>query len=117
MAPIPEKTTVLVVGGGPGGSYGATALAREGVDVVLLEGDKHPRYHIGESMLASIRHFFRFIDLDDTFDKYGFIPKRGAAFKLNDKPEGFTDFIAAGGPGNYAWNVVRSEADHPMFQH
>lgn len=30
------------------------------------------RYHIGESMLASIRHFFRFIDLDETFDNYGF---------------------------------------------
>jgi hypothetical protein len=30
------------------------------------------RYHIGESMLPSMRHFLRFIDLDSTFDKYGF---------------------------------------------
>ena len=28
-----------------------------------------------------------------------------------------TDFIAAGGPNNYAWNVVRSEADNIMFRH
>lgn len=28
-----------------------------------------------------------------------------------------TDFLAAGGPGNYAWNVVRSEADALMFDH
>lgn len=28
-----------------------------------------------------------------------------------------TDFLAAGGPENYAWNVVRSEADNLMFQH
>ena len=28
-----------------------------------------------------------------------------------------TDFVAAGGPGNYAWNVVRSEADDLMFKH
>lgn len=28
-----------------------------------------------------------------------------------------TDFIAAGGPNNYAWNVVRSEADDLMFKH
>jgi flavin-dependent dehydrogenase len=28
-----------------------------------------------------------------------------------------TDFIAAGGPGGYAWNVVRSEADDLLFKH
>jgi len=33
------------------------------------------RYHIGESMLPSMRHFLRFIDLDETFDKYGFVQK------------------------------------------
>ena len=42
--PIPEQCTVLVVGGGPGGSYAAAALAREGIDTVLLEADVHPRY-------------------------------------------------------------------------
>ena len=33
------------------------------------------RYHVGESMLASMRHFLRFIDLDETFDKHGFNKK------------------------------------------
>ena len=33
------------------------------------------RYHIGESMLASMRHFLQFIDLDETFDKHGFQQK------------------------------------------
>ncbi|KAI9046065.1 NAD(P)/FAD-dependent oxidoreductase [Aspergillus affinis] len=28
-----------------------------------------------------------------------------------------TDFISAGGPDNYTWNLVRSEADHLVFQH
>lgn len=72
---IPESCEVLVVGGGPAGSYAASALAREGVDVVVLEADHFPRYHIGESMLASIRHFLRFIDLEKTFDAYGFCKK------------------------------------------
>ena len=40
---IPVKCTVLVVGGGPGGSYVASVLAREGVDTVLLEADVFPR--------------------------------------------------------------------------
>jgi Dehydrogenases (flavoproteins) len=41
---VPEKCKVLVVGGGPAGSYAASALAREGIDVVLLEAEKFPRY-------------------------------------------------------------------------
>ncbi|RAL12971.1 NAD(P)/FAD-dependent oxidoreductase [Aspergillus homomorphus CBS 101889] len=115
---IPGRCTVLVVGGGPGGSYCAAALAREGIDTVLLEADQFPRYHIGESMLASIRHLLRFIDLDQAFDQHGFTKKVGASFKLDkNKRAGYTDFIAAGGPDNYAWNVVRSEADQLMFQH
>ncbi|TVY78374.1 Flavine halogenase aclH [Lachnellula suecica] len=115
---IPDKCEVLVIGGGPGGSYTATALAREGVHVVLLEAEIFPRYHVGESMLASMRHFLRFIDLDSAFDQHGFKKKLGAAFKLNGhNREGYTDFIAAGGPQNYAWNVIRSEADDLMFRH
>lgn len=69
---VPTKTSVLVVGGGPAGSYSASCLAREGIDTVVLEADKFPRYHVGESMIASIRHFFRFIDVDEEFDKHGF---------------------------------------------
>lgn len=44
MHSIPTKTKVLVVGGGPGGSYGACVLAREGIDVTVLEADVFPRY-------------------------------------------------------------------------
>jgi flavin-dependent dehydrogenase len=42
---------VVVAGGGPAGSTAATLLARKGHRILLLERDKHPRFHIGESML------------------------------------------------------------------
>lgn len=115
---IPTETTVLVIGGGPAGSYAACALAREGVDTTILEADFFPRYHVGESMLASLRPFLHFIDLDSTFRTHGFTKKTGAAFKMNQKKrEGWTDYVAAGGPESYTWNVIRSESDDLIFRH
>ncbi|RDW58540.1 uncharacterized protein DSM5745_11231 [Aspergillus mulundensis] len=109
MINVPGRCTVLVVGGGPAGSYAASALAREGIDVVLLEAERFPRYHIGESMLPSMRHFLKFIDAYDKWDAHGFNIKYT---RLSD-----TDFVAASGPGGYAWNVIRSEADELLFKH
>ncbi|OAA35535.1 Tryptophan halogenase [Metarhizium rileyi] len=135
---IPQSCTVLVVGGGPAGSYAAAALAREGIDTVLLEADKFPRfvrkvcllrfaisqsslyfrYHIGESTLPSLRHFFQFIGFYATFDAHGFYHKNGAVFRLaKDQPEAYTDFLEAGGPDAYAWNLTRSESDDLLFRH
>ncbi|PBK87739.1 putative halogenase [Armillaria gallica] len=116
-AQVPLSTDILVIGGGPAGSYAATVLAREGFEVVLLEKDVFPRYHIGESMLPSCRPFLRFIDFEEKMKNYGFFPKPGAALKLNqDKREGYTDFTA-NGPDNAAWNVVRSEFDDLLLRH
>src|SRR5450631_2418138 len=44
---------VLVIGGGPGGSTAAGLLAEKGYRVVLLEKSRHPRFHIGESLLPA----------------------------------------------------------------
>lgn len=48
-----QRCEVVVIGGGPGGSTVAALLARQGRDVVLLDKDVHPRFHIGESLLPA----------------------------------------------------------------
>ena len=41
---------VLIIGGGPAGSTAAALLAKNGRNVILLEKEAHPRFHIGESL-------------------------------------------------------------------
>jgi flavin-dependent dehydrogenase len=48
---LSEPFDVAIVGGGPAGATVGTFLARRGRRVVLFEKARHPRFHIGESLL------------------------------------------------------------------
>ncbi|KAK7012981.1 putative halogenase [Favolaschia claudopus] len=114
LSPPPPSTQILVIGGGPAGSYTATALAREGFEVHLLEKDVFPRYHIGESLLPSSRSFLSFIGAAERVENHGFTPKVGAALINQHKREGLSidaDFDVT------AWNVVRSEFDDILLKY
>ena len=47
------QSDVIVIGGGPAGSTAATMLAKHGKSVVLLEREKFPRAHVGQSLLPA----------------------------------------------------------------
>ena len=49
----PTPCDVLVIGGGPAGSTVSAFLPQMGHHVVLLEKARHPRFHIGESLLPA----------------------------------------------------------------
>ena len=65
MSQQPASAHVLVVGGGPGGSTAAALLAGKGLRVTLVEKSRHPRFHIGESLLPMNMPIFERLGLLD----------------------------------------------------
>jgi flavin-dependent dehydrogenase len=51
-----EVYDVIIIGGGPSGSTAATLLSRQGHKILLLEKEKFPREHIGESLIPLSFH-------------------------------------------------------------
>ncbi len=70
---------VLVIGGGPAGSTIAALLAQRGRDVLMLEKAKHPRFHIGESLLPMNMPLFDNLGVADDIKRIGIV-KLGAEF-------------------------------------
>jgi flavin-dependent dehydrogenase len=81
MAPAPSAgciADVIVIGGGPGGSTTATMLARQGWQVLLLERERFPRDHIGESLLPASIPVLEELGVLPAVQEAGFLRKWGA---------------------------------------
>jgi flavin-dependent dehydrogenase len=108
---------VAVIGAGPAGSTLAALLAERGRDVLLLEKDKHPRFHIGESLLPLNLPLFERLGVADEVAAIG-MPKFGAEFvsPWHKRPMTFEFAHALDKSFPYAYQVRRSELDLILFR-
>lgn len=59
MTASDHSSDVLIVGGGPGGASLALRLLDAGLNVVVIEREEFPRFHIGESMTGECGQLVR----------------------------------------------------------
>jgi flavin-dependent dehydrogenase len=76
---VVHNTDVLIIGGGPAGSTAAIALVEKGYNVTLLEKARHPRFHIGESLLPANLPLFERLGVGEQIRAIG-LQKWGAEF-------------------------------------
>src|SRR4029079_8356026 len=100
------------------GSTAATLLARAGRRVIVLEREKFPRFHIGESLLPfSMRGFDR-LGVREKLDRT-FLPKHGGEIMAACGTRGGKFYFKDGfrSARDRAYQVTRSEFDKLLLDH
>ncbi len=113
-----EELDVAIIGGGPGGSVCAARLASLGRRVVLLERDRHPRFHLGESLLPCSMGVLETLGVLGEV-RARFLVKRGARFVDGADPDRSTRYAFAEAfrsTWDHAFQVPRDEFDALLFQ-
>ena len=113
----PDILDVLVIGGGPAGSTTATELAMRGRRVLVLEKSRHPRFHIGESLLPASLPLFEHLGVADEVRAIG-MRKGGAEFvSAADGRHQIFEFADSWDKSlDHAYQVRRSQFDEILIR-
>jgi flavin-dependent dehydrogenase len=108
---------VLVIGGGPAGATTAALLAERGHRVILLEKDRHPRFHIGESLLPLNLPLFDRLGIRGEVEASS-MPKYGIEFvsAYHGKSVTYNFAGALDKRFPYSFQVRRSTFDHILLK-
>ena len=109
---------VIVIGAGPAGSTTASLLAAEGHRVLVLEKEKFPRYHVGESMMPFCWFTLDRLGLIGKMEEIGFQQKHSVQFVSTDgvisKPFYFFEHDAHASA--VTWQVERMDFDQMLVE-
>jgi FAD-dependent halogenase len=111
-----ESTDVVVIGGGPGGSTTAALLAKKGYQVVMIEKERFPRYHIGESLIPGVLPILAELDASEEVDGAGFCKKYGITMLWGRTRELWSVDFAEASDYEYIYQVKRAEFDNLLMR-
>jgi flavin-dependent dehydrogenase len=114
---VRTNVDVVVVGGGPAGSTAGALLARRGHRVVILERERFPREHVGESLLPYCYPIFQELGVLEDLSRR-FVRKPGVRFVDTDGLAQTTWCFAhvIKDPSYLSFHVIRSEFDELLLE-
>jgi flavin-dependent dehydrogenase len=120
MTTIETNWDAIIIGGGPAGSAASAILAEYGHRVLVLEREKFPRYHIGESLIPFTYQPLKRLGLIPRMKKSAFQKKYSVVFiSPNGKASQPFYFFNRYDKDTVAqtWQVLRSEFDEILLNH
>ena len=108
---------VVVIGGGPAGATVATLVAQEGRRVLVLERERFPRYHVGESLIPETFWVLDRLGMLAKLRGSPFVEKHSVQFVSEQgrlsEPFYFADYKPH--ESSRTWQVSRAEFDALML--
>ncbi|MCE9544145.1 MAG: tryptophan 7-halogenase [Planctomycetia bacterium] len=108
----------LVLGGGPAGSTAAALVAEAGFSTLLVERDKFPRFHIGESLIPESYWTLKRLGLLERMKESAFTKKYSVQFVSGEGRTSVPFYFNQHDPRecSQTWQVLRSEFDQMLFE-
>ena len=118
MSEIKSQYDCVVMGGGPAGSTAAALLAETGVKTLLVERDKLPREHVGESLMPETYWTFERLGVLDQLKTSPYSRKVGVQFVNNTGKESAPFFFRSHDDRECSetWHVDRADFDQAMLE-
>jgi flavin-dependent dehydrogenase len=109
----PNPFDVIIIGAGPAGSTAAALLAEKGRRVLVLEKEKFPRYHIGESMMPFCWYTLDRLGVVSEMERIAYTKKYSVQFVTQDgrQSQPFYFFQHYDHPSSTTWQVERADFD------
>ena len=108
----------VVIGGGPGGCTTAALVAEQGLSTLLIERDKMPRFHVGESLMPESYWVLERLGIAHEMDRIGFTKKNGVQFVSSSDKETMPFIFREHDDreSSDSWHVKRKEFDQLLWE-